>query len=131
MHTNEHIVREYLRAFNDGDLDRVEDLLTDDVVVHFPGRSPMAGAKRGKDDVMGFFRTMVSRAGVGSMPPDIQDVCVSEQHAVALITRHIAGIDATVAVVYRIDGGKIAEVWPHERDQYAVDEALNAAAPGA
>jgi predicted ester cyclase len=44
---------------------------------------------------------------------------------VALMTRRVAGLDASVAVVYEIRDGKIAEVWPHERDPYAVDEALN------
>ncbi len=87
----------------------------------------MAGEKRGKEEVMSFFRAMMTRAGVGSTPPNIHDVTTSDHHAVALMTRQVGGIEATVAVVYRIHNGKIAEVWPHERDQYAVDEALDRA----
>ena len=124
LHSNEEVVREYLRAFNNADLDRVSELLADDVVIHFPGRNPMSGAKRGKNEVMAFFRAMMDRAGVGSMAPEIHDVLASDEHAVALMTRRVAGIDASVAVVYRLQNGMIAEVWPHERDQYAVDEAL-------
>jgi uncharacterized protein len=78
-HPNEDIVREYLRAFNEGDLDRVSELLADDVVIHFPGRNPMSGEKRGKDEVMSFFRVMIQRAGVG--PPEIHDVLVSDTRA--------------------------------------------------
>ncbi len=125
---NEDIVREYLRAFNEGNLDRVSELLADDIVIHFPGRNPMSGEKRGKDEVMSFFRVMMERAGVGSVPPEIHDVLVSDRRAVALMTRPIAGIDAVVVVLYDIRDGKIAEVWPHERDQYTVDEALRRAA---
>ncbi len=127
MHPNEAIVRDYLESFNKGDLDRVGDLLADDVVIHFPGRNPASGTKRGKEEVMSFFRMMMERAGVGQIPPDVHDVMVGAKGAIALMTRRVAGIDATVAVVYEIQQGKIVEVWPHERDQYAVDEALNAA----
>ncbi len=116
------------KAFNQGDLDRVGELIADDVVIHFPGRNPMAGEKRGKDEVMSFFRAMMDRAGVGSIPPDLHDILANDDHAVALMTRRVAGIDASVAVVYHVRDGKIAEVWPHEQDQYAVDEALSRAA---
>jgi ketosteroid isomerase-like protein len=126
-HPNEAVVREYLRAFNEGNLDRVGELLADDVIVHFPGRNPISGEKRGKDEVMSFFKTMMERAGVGSLPPDIHDVLASDDRAVALMTRLVAGINAPVAVVYEIRNGRIVEVWPHERDQYAVDEALSRA----
>jgi hypothetical protein len=76
---------------------------------------------------MSFFKTMMERASVGSVPPDIHDVLASDDHAVALMTRLVAGINASVAVVYEIRDGRIVEVWPHERDQYAVDEALSRA----
>jgi hypothetical protein len=103
----------------------VGELLADDVVIHFPGRNPVSGDKRGKQEVMAFFKVMMERAGVGSTPPDVHDVLASDDHAVALMTRHVGGIEASIAVVYEIREGRIAEVWPHERDQYAVDEALN------
>ena len=123
-HPNEGVVREYLRAFNEGDLDAVDAVLDDGVVIHFPGRSPIAGDKRGKEEVMAFFKAMMTRAGVGSVPPDIHDVLANDDHAVVLMTRAVAGIEASVVVVYHVRDGKITEVWPHERDQYAVDEAL-------
>jgi 8-amino-7-oxononanoate synthase len=130
-HPNEDVVREYLRAFNDGDLDAVEAVLHDDVVINFPGRSPVAGAKRGKQEVMPFFTAMMSRAGVGTVPPDIHDVLANDDHVAVLMTRLVAGIEAAVVVVYHVRNGKVTEVWPHERDQYAVDEALNRSMQGA
>lgn len=126
-HPNEEIAREYLRAFNEGNLERVGELLSDDVVIHFPGRNPVSGDKRGKEEVMAFFKVMARRAGVGSTPPDVHDVLANDTRAVALMTRRVGGIEASVAVVYEIREGRIAEVWPYERDQYAVDEALNRA----
>ena len=124
-HPNEQVVRDYFQAFNEGGLDRVGELIADDIVIHFPGRNPMAGERRGRDEVMSFFRTMVQRAGISNVPPDVHDVLANDDHVVALLTRKIAGIDASVAVVYHVRDGKITEVWPQERDQYAVDEALS------
>lgn len=130
-HPNGEVVRGYLQAFNEGDIDRVAELLDNDIVIHFPGRNPMSGENRGKDEVVIFFRAMMERAGVGRVAPEIHDILAGDDHVVALMTRNIAGIDASVAVVYRIRNGRIIEVWPHERDQYAVDEALTkAAGPG-
>ncbi len=126
-HPNEQVVRDYLRAFSGRDLDRVAEFIADDIVIHFPGRNPISGEKRGKEDVLSFFRGMMQRAGVGGEPPDVHDVLANDEHVVVLATRKIAGIDASVAVVYHFSGGKITEVWWHERDQYAVDEALAAA----
>lgn len=129
-HPNEGVVREYLRAFNDGDLPAVGNLLDDAITIHFPGRNPMSGQKQGKEEVMSFFTTMMTPVGVGSVPPDIHDVLANDDHVVVLMTRKIAGIDASVAVVYHVREGKITEIWPVEVDQYAVDEALSRAVPG-
>jgi ketosteroid isomerase-like protein len=129
-HPNETVVREYLRAFNEGDLGAVEAVLDEDVVIHFPGRSPVAGEKRGKPEVMAFFNAMMSRAGVGSVPPDIHDVLANDDHVVVLMRRLVAGIESAVVVVYHVRDGKITEVWPHERDQNAVDEALSRSIQG-
>ena len=130
MHPNEQVVRAYLRAFNEADLDRVAEFIADDIVIHFPGRNPMSGETRGKEDVLSFYRGMIQRAGVGSEPADVHDVLANHEHVVALVTRKVAGTDASVAMVYHVSGGKITEVWWHERDQYAVDEAVEAALQG-
>ncbi len=124
-HPNEDVVRAYLRAFNEGDLETVEAALDDGVVIHFPGRSPLAGEKRGKQEVIPFFKAMMTRVGVASVPADIHDVLANDNHVVVLITRSVAGIKAPVVMVYHVRDGRIIDVWWHERDQYAVDEALS------
>ena len=49
------IVRELLDALERSDVAAIAGLLTDDVVYHFPGRSPVAGTYQGREAVLGLF----------------------------------------------------------------------------
>jgi ketosteroid isomerase-like protein len=123
MATDEEVVRGYIAAISAGDLDGIGAAITDDVVVHIPGRGPTAGVKRGRDEALDMFRLMAERAG-GTMVVDVHDLLSSDDHVVALVSRSIAGVEAPAAVIYHLRDGKIAGVWSHEWDQYALDEAM-------
>ena len=118
-----HTVGEYIAALSSGDLAGVAARLHDDVVVTIPGRNVNSGVKRGKDEVLQMFGAMLERSG-GTMPVEIHDLLESDEHVVALVRRTIAGADTRAAIVYHVRDGKIAEIWSHEGDQYALDEAL-------
>ena len=124
MASDTEIVRTYIGAVSAGDMDAIGSSLSDDVVFHIPGRNVTSGEQRGKEAVLAMFRTMRERAG-GAMQVEIHDLLASDEHVVALVKRSIAGLDTQAAVIYHLRDGKIAEVWSHEGDQYAIDEAMS------
>ena len=74
-----------LEALERRDVVAIGELLADDAVYHFPGRGPVAGTYRGRDAVLGMFRTLV---GLFDGPPEMSshDVVASEAHVVDLAT---------------------------------------------
>lgn len=55
-HPNEEIARNATQALSRGDMEGFLSHHADDVVVHFPGRGPMAGDHRGKAGVAQMFQ---------------------------------------------------------------------------
>ena len=54
--SKERVVRALLAALEARDIGAISELLTDDVVYHFPGRGPVAGTYQGRDAVLGLER---------------------------------------------------------------------------
>ena len=44
MHPNELLARNEIELIQAGDWDAVDRLYTDDIVIHYPGRNPLAGS---------------------------------------------------------------------------------------
>lgn len=121
---NEQVVRTFLKAFGDRDMDAVRAQFTDDAVFHISGNSPMAGEHTGVDDVLatfGKFRELTD----DTWQAEMHDLLSTDEHVVALFirtgTRGGSQGRFPAAVVYHIQGGKIADMWVHEQDLYAFD----------
>src|SRR6266487_5323652 len=59
-HPNEDLLRKGYEAFASYDLDTIQALFADDVVFHIPGKNPVSGDYKGKDEVFGFFAKMLT-----------------------------------------------------------------------
>jgi uncharacterized protein len=124
-HPNEEVARSASEALSKGDMEGFLNLHTDDTVVHFPGRGPMAGDHRGKDGVAQMFQQQMQ---ILDSPPQIEnhDILANDDHVVVLNktwgTRNGKTLELNQVVVMHIKGGKIAEVWLHFSDQQALDE---------
>ena len=124
-HPNEEVARSATEALSKGDMEGFLSHHADDVVVHFPGRGPMAGDYRGKDGVAQMFQQQMQLL---DSPPEIDthDTLASDDHAVVLntvrATRGGQTLEQQQVVVLHIKGGKIAEVWLQFSDQQAMDE---------
>ena len=124
-HPNEEIARNANEALSKGDMETFLGLHTDDTVVHFPGRGPLAGEHRGKDGVAQMFQKQMQML---DSPPEIEthDILANDDHAVVLNkTRASRGgkvLEQDQVVVIHMRDGKIAEVWVQFSDQQAMDE---------
>jgi ketosteroid isomerase-like protein len=124
-HPNEEVARSATEALSKRDMEGFLSHHSDDVVVHFPGRGPMAGDYRGKDGVGQMFQRQMQ---ILDSPPEIEnhDVLANDNHAVILnkvrASRGGKTLEQQQVVVMHIKGGKIAEVWLQFSDQQGMDE---------
>src|SRR5439155_24705504 len=124
-HPNEEIARSATESLSKGDMEGFLSHHTDDTVVHFPGRGPLAGDHRGKDGVAKLFQQQMQMLDA---PPEIEnhDILANDDHAVVLNTVKgtLGGktLEQQQVVVIHLKGGKISEVWLQFSEQQAMDE---------
>ena len=124
-HPNEEIARNVTEALAKRDMEAFFGYQTDDVVLHFPGRGPMAGDHRGRDGIAQLFQQQMQ---VLDSPPEIEthDVLANDDHAVVLntvrATRGGRASEQQQVVVMHFRDGKIAETWLQFSDQQGMDE---------
>jgi ketosteroid isomerase-like protein len=121
---NEAVVRAYCDAWLRGDAPAIIALYHDDIVLHYFGRSPLAGDHTGKPAavaVLGKIQQLTNRK-----PVEIHDIAASADHAVMLALerweRDGRTLDVQRVFVYHVKDGKLAECWAYDDDQRAVDE---------
>ena len=125
-HPNIELMRRYSATLTAGKAADALPFFAEDLVLHIPGRSPHAGTFRGQDAVLAYY-TRVFRDTDGRFEPlGVDDILASDTHAASLVRwrveRHGRTIEIDRVVVYRIEAGRIAEIWVRDWDQYAYDE---------
>jgi ketosteroid isomerase-like protein len=118
------VVRDYLAAMRSGDRQAAYAYFADDVVGHVPGRSALAGVRRGRDAVIEYIETVVAAAR-GDVEIELVDQLAGAGHVALLVVEHLAVDGRSVEIhrcnVYRVVAGRIAEIRIYEGDQYAAD----------
>ena len=97
-----------------GPVEPVIELLVPHIVWHVPGASPIAGDHRGRDGVAAYFnaRRELANETMRMHPGEV----IADEEAVVQLVRGSAELEGkpvewrTVGV-YRIEAGRIAEVW--------------------
>ena len=130
-HPNAVLVRRCYDAFAVGDLDRLRDVLADDIVWHEPGRSPIGGDHKGPAGVAEFLQQL-SVLSRGPLSVELIDVMVNAERAVAIhrVTARAGevALDEIDALDFEIHNGRITEISVYQQDTYAFDEFWAAAA---
>jgi nitrous oxide reductase len=55
---NVTLIKQYYQAYGSGDLDAVRSIFAPDIVWRIPGHHPLAGVKRGAEEVFAFFQQL-------------------------------------------------------------------------
>jgi uncharacterized protein len=123
----EAAVRRLIDAIQRADLAALGETLSDDVVFHFPGTSPVAGTYRGREAVIGLFPAF-RRLLDGPPHMSTHDVVSSEAHVVELVTlaaEHGGQPHEWHAVrIYHVAEDEITEIWLMIEDINAFDTWL-------
>ena len=130
MHPNEELARREHQVLESGDMDALAALYADDLVLHYPGRNPLAGDHRGLEEFLAKIQPLMGEDG--TVTRELHDAFGSDDHAVQLltVTGNARGKTHTwqAAVVMHTRDGKVSEVWIQIGDQYALDGFLNSLA---
>ena len=126
MHPNEQVLRDADQAQMTGDVEGFLAHMADDIVVHMPGRSALAGDFKGKDQFVEVFQRFMERAPEYSFEPHAY--LADDEHGVILQRSHYRRGDETLdtndTFVAHFRDGKIAEMWLSTDDPYGVDAFL-------
>jgi ketosteroid isomerase-like protein len=107
-----------------GDPEALSEVCTDDVTWHASGRGKRGGVYRGQIEVFGYLASIGEEAE--RFDSQLEDILVGRKFISVLMTvigvRGEKRLETGYALIFRIEGLKIAEIWSVSRDQAAVDE---------
>jgi uncharacterized protein len=119
--SNEAVVRAAAAAVANADPAAFAEVTAADVVVHFPGRSALAGDYHGR----GVFGARIREITGAPLQIEVVDVLGSDTHGVGVYrmtaTRGPARLQWLHMNLYRIVDAQIVEVWQNPYEQDAVD----------
>ena len=125
-HPNVDLIRRYSAALTAGKAADALPFYTEDLVLHIPGRSPHAGTFRGQDAVLAYYTRLFRDTDGRFTPLGVDDILASDSHAASLVRWKVERNGRTMeidrVVIYRIEAGRIAEIWVRDWDQYGYDE---------
>jgi ketosteroid isomerase-like protein len=125
----EAVVRRFIDAIGRADMTALGELLSDDIVYHFPGRSTVAGTYGGRAAVVGLFPKFGQLLD-GPPRMSTHDVVATEAHVVELVTlaaeRGGQPHEWHAVRIYHVAETDITEIWVMIEDMYAFDAWLGA-----
>jgi hypothetical protein len=123
---NAETIRRGYQAFNTGDMKTLTEIFHESASWHTPGRSSIAGDRKGRDAVFALFGRYGGETG-GTFKATLQNVFTSEDGRVVGVHHNTAErngkhLDVTCCLVFEFKDGRIIDGREHFYDLYAWDE---------
>jgi len=116
------IVQTYFDSLAKGDMEKVGELISDDVIWHQPGKHQMSGIYNGKQELFPFLGKMMEITK-GTLKLEPKMIMVNEDLVSVIIqfsaTRDNAQMSMAGVDLLKIQNGQIKEVWLFSEDQEA------------
>ena len=119
------VMTDYIAAMSRGDFEAGFDYFADDIVGYVPGRSSLAGERRGRAAVEGYIREVIAHTR-GKVSVELLEMLVGKHMSRLMVLERLGDDEHRVEIrrvnVYRVERGKIVEIRIFEGDQYLMDE---------
>jgi ketosteroid isomerase-like protein len=126
MHPNEKVLRDLDEAQLRGDVEGFAGFFTDDVIVHIPGKSSLAGVYKGRDQFIELFGRFLERVPEYTFEP--HSYLADDEHGASLQRSHFKrgdeSLDSNDAFVCHFRDGKVSEFWLLSENSDEVDAFL-------
>jgi ketosteroid isomerase-like protein len=124
--SNAEVMKRYVEAIERKDWQAATAFWADEVLLHFPGRSPFSGDFVGKQTFLEHYGRLSTELGGTIELAEVHEVLLGAEHVVALVRERAVCGERTLEFervnVYSFGGGKITEIWAYDYDPYALDE---------
>ena len=126
MHPNEKVLRDIDAAQMANDEEGFFGHFTDDVIVHLPGKSALAGTYKGKQEFAELFQLFMERSPEYSF--EAHAYLADDEHGVSMQRSHYQRgderIDTNDTFICHFRDGKVSEFWIATDDPYRTDSFL-------
>jgi len=133
---NQEIVDAFFEAYNKHDMKAIRKVMAENITWYFEGQNPMAGVKKGVEEVVEFFDTMAKI--MEKSRPEMDKLIVADNERYFIECQHSRthrqddnNLDHYTAVLWTIENGKIIEGRHFFADPQAVDKYFSAVVPRA
>lgn len=120
-HPNVAIIKRYYDAYGKGDLATVREIFVPDITWTVPGHHPLAGTKRGVDEVFAFFQQLAK----AKFQAEVLFLGGNDSYVVDVhrgwSNLERDNVDQLWAFLFRIKDSRIAEATNFATDQHAAD----------
>ena len=116
------LVQKMFDAYAKGDTEALKEVVAEDVEWHIPGRHPLAGTKRGLDELGEFFKAL---HGAG-FKAEVMILAANDNYVIdahrGWSNTGQGDVDLNWVLLYQIIDGKIKRIQNFSGDQYVSDE---------